>query len=274
MANNLILAVNGTLMRGLKLENNLKEVGAVFLEETTTSRDYRLFSINDEYPAMFMFKLGACIAVELYEISEESLKQVLAKEPPGLTIDDVYLNDGRKVKGVVGTLEIIKGQKDITSYGGWRNYMAELTKKIFIYYSYTGNGDIVASKMQEKGYEIRKIETVKSLPKSFFWAIMVGGFQAGAKKKAPLKEFDQDVSKFDEIVIGSPIWNGRFTPALNTLLTLLDLRDKKVSFVFYAGSGEGKKALKRVNKEYPDANVVFLKQPKELIEELEKLSVL
>ena len=35
MANNLILAVNGTLMRGLKLENNLKEVGAIFLDTET-----------------------------------------------------------------------------------------------------------------------------------------------------------------------------------------------------------------------------------------------
>ena len=41
-------------------------------------------------------------------------------------------------------------------------------KKLFIFYSYTGRGDIVAQKMQEKGYEVRKVETVKNLPKSFF----------------------------------------------------------------------------------------------------------
>lgn len=272
MANNLILAVNGTLMRGLKLENNLKEVGAIFLEETTTSLDYRLFSINDQYPAMLMFNRGAAIAVELYEISEEGLKQVLDKEPPGLTIEDIYLFDGRKVKGVVGTDQIIKGQKDITSYGGWRNYMKQLQKKLFIYYSYTGNGDIVANKMQEKGYEIRKVETIKAMPKSFFWGIMAGGFQAGIKKKAKLKEFDQDISQFDEIVIGSPIWNGRFCPAINTVLALLDLKDKQLSFLFYAGSGEGKHALKRVNKEYPSAKAIFLKQPKDDPEQLKKLN--
>ena len=272
MANNLILAVNGTLMRGLELENNLKDVGAIFLEETTTSLDYRLFSINDQYPAMLMFKRGAAIAVELYEISEEGLKQVLDKEPPGLTIEDIYRIDGRKVKGVVGTDQIIKGQKDITSYGGWRNYMKQLHKKLFIYYSYTGNGDIVANKMQEKGYEIRKVETIKAMPKSFFWGMMVGGFQAGIKKKAKLKEFDQDISQYDEIVIGSPIWNGRFCPAINTVLALLDLKDKQLSFLFYAGSGEGKHALKRVNKEYPSAKAIFLKQPKDYPEQLEKLN--
>jgi glutamine phosphoribosylpyrophosphate amidotransferase len=39
--NNLVLAVNGTLMRGLELENNLKEVGAFFIKESKTEKAYR-----------------------------------------------------------------------------------------------------------------------------------------------------------------------------------------------------------------------------------------
>ena len=144
-------------------------------------------------------------------------------------------------------------------------------KKLFIYYSYTGNGELVASKMQEMGYEVRKVETVKKLPKTFFFAMMSGGFQACMKMKAKLKEFDYDISQFDEIVIGSPIWNGRIAPAINTVLANINFDNKKLSFIFYAGSGEGKKALKRVNKEYPSASCVFLKQPKDYQEELNKL---
>ena len=65
------------------------------------------------------------VDVELYEISEEGLlKQVLSKEPPGLTIKKITLIDGASVQGVVGLNDIIKGQKEITSYGGWRNYLA------------------------------------------------------------------------------------------------------------------------------------------------------
>ena len=144
-------------------------------------------------------------------------------------------------------------------------------KKLFIYYSYTGSGELVAKKMQEKGYEIRKVETVKGLPKVFFFAMLSGGFQAGAKKKAQLKEFDYDVSKYDEVVIGSPIWNGRVTPAINTVLANTNFEGKELSFIFYAGSGEGKAALKRINKEYPNAKVTFLKQPNKYPEELNKL---
>ncbi len=144
-------------------------------------------------------------------------------------------------------------------------------KKLFIYYSYTGNGEVVEQKMQEKGYDIRKVETLKNLPKNFFFAMMAGGFQAGIKKKAKLKEFDYDISSYDEVVIGSPIWNGRIAPAINTVLANINFEGKELSFIFYAGSGEGKNALKRVNKEYPNAKVLFLKQPKDYPEELKKL---
>ena len=46
------LAVNGTLMRGLPLEKNLLDAGATFLREAATAPCYRLWSINDNNPAM------------------------------------------------------------------------------------------------------------------------------------------------------------------------------------------------------------------------------
>ena len=120
-----ILAVNGTLMRGLELENNLKEVGAFFIKESKTEKAYRLFSINDKYPAMVRVSDGGnTVDVELYEISEEGLKQVLSKEPPGLTIKEITLIDGAFVQGVVGLNDIKKKKKEITTYGGWRNYIS------------------------------------------------------------------------------------------------------------------------------------------------------
>lgn len=275
--NNLILAVNGTLMRGLELENNLKNVNATFISESKTEKAYRLFSINDLYPAMIKVDEGGnTVDVELYAISEEGIKEVLSKEPPGLTIKEITLIDGRKVQGVVGLIDITKGQKEITTYGGWRNYInskkEKEMKKLFLYYSYTGNGDVVANEMAKKGYEIRKVDTVKKLPKSFFWGMMVGGFKAGLSLKAKLKEYDQNIDGYDEIIIGSPIWNGKFPPALNTIFKTLPLKDKNVSFLFYSGSGEGKKALKRVNKEFPNAKYVFLKEPKKYNDELNKIN--
>lgn len=275
--NNLILAVNGTLMRGLELENNLKNVNATFISESKTEKAYRLFSINDQYPAMVKVDEGGnTVDVELYAISEEGIKEVLSKEPPGLTIKEITLIDGQKVQGVIGLPEITKGQKEITTYGGWRNYLKSKKenkmKKLFLYYSYTGNGDLVSKEMEKRGFELRKIDTVKRLPKSFFWSMMVGGFQAGLSLKSKLKEYDHNIEEYEQIVIGSPIWNGKFPPAINTVLKTLPLKDKNISFLFYSGSGEGAKALKRIKKEYPNAQYVFLQEPKKHPDELNKIN--
>ena len=45
------LFVNGTLMRGLKLNANLD--GATFLGEYMTAPRYRIYSIGDVHPGMF-----------------------------------------------------------------------------------------------------------------------------------------------------------------------------------------------------------------------------
>lgn len=42
-----LLAVNGTLMRGLELEPNMIAVKALFQKVAKTGKAYRLWSIND-----------------------------------------------------------------------------------------------------------------------------------------------------------------------------------------------------------------------------------
>ena len=143
--------------------------------------------------------------------------------------------------------------------------------KIFIYYSFTGNGDNVSKEFENAGFEIRKVTEKKKMPKSFFWSIMTGGFRAGLGLKGKLVNYDNDVSKFEKVVIGSSIWNGRFPPAINAVLKETNLEGKDVSFVFYSGSGEGKKAEARIKKEFHSAKILFLKEPKKYNEELKKL---
>ena len=118
-----LLAVNGTLMRGLELENNLKEVGATFVKKSKTEKAYRLYSVDDKYPAMVKGKHGKAIEVEVYELTKEGMDEVLAKEPEGLTIEKIKLKNKEEVYGVVSTPEFVKDKKDITYTRGWREYI-------------------------------------------------------------------------------------------------------------------------------------------------------
>jgi gamma-glutamylcyclotransferase (GGCT)/AIG2-like uncharacterized protein YtfP len=128
MAETVKLAVNGTLMRGLELHPNLESVGARFVREAQTVPQYRLWSIGDRHPAMVRVASdGTSVAVEVYEISPEGLASVLLKEPPGLSIGKVTLSDGEETLGVLGEPILCEAQRDITEYGGWRNYIAAKT---------------------------------------------------------------------------------------------------------------------------------------------------
>ena len=145
-------------------------------------------------------------------------------------------------------------------------------KKLFLYYSLTGNGEFLASKMESKGYEIKRVIEKKKMPKAFFFKILAGGFRAGMNQVGKLIDYNPDMSEYDEIVVGSPIWNGRTTPAINAVLKLTDFKDKKLTFLFYSGSGDyPKKAAKKIQKLYPEAAILILKEPKSHEAELEKI---
>ena len=127
MTETLKLAVNGTLMRGLALNPNLLNVGATFDGETQTEPTYRLWTIDDQYPAMLrVAEGGAAIAVEVWQVPLAGLGIVLGQEPPGLAIGKVKLATGETVLGVIGEPLTVVGKPEITEFGGWRAYQASL----------------------------------------------------------------------------------------------------------------------------------------------------
>lgn len=120
------LAVNGTLMRGLKLNPNMLAVGATFSHEAKTAPEYRIWTIADEHPAMQRVAAGGVsVALEIWDVPPEGLGVVLQQEPPGLCIGKVKLEDGTFVLGVLGEAVLCEGQQEISRYGGWRNYIAQ-----------------------------------------------------------------------------------------------------------------------------------------------------
>ena len=142
-------------------------------------------------------------------------------------------------------------------------------KKIFIYYSLTGNGDVVADTLKEKGYEIRKVISKTKYPKSMFLKIILGGYKATFNKKDKLIDFDSDIKKYDKVIIGSPIWNDRLSSPINSVISLLDLSNKDVSFILYSASGKANKASEKIKSLY-NTDAIIVKEPKKNKEELIK----
>ena len=112
-------------MRGLELNPNLIATGASFVRETRTAPTYRLWSIGDRHPAMLRVATGGvAVAVEVWDVPAAGIAEILAKEPAGLCIGKVTLEDGSEALGVLGEPLLCEGQREITHHGGWRAYLA------------------------------------------------------------------------------------------------------------------------------------------------------
>ena len=83
---------------------------------TTTA----MLRVSPEDPA------AVSVAVEVWQVPAAGLASVLVKEPEGLSVGKVTLSDGEVVLGVIGEPELLHGMKEISSFGGWRNYIASL----------------------------------------------------------------------------------------------------------------------------------------------------
>jgi gamma-glutamylcyclotransferase (GGCT)/AIG2-like uncharacterized protein YtfP len=116
-----LLFVNGTLMRGLALHANLD--GAEFVEAATTAPTYRIHSIGDVHPGMYLVSDGGVsVEGEIYSVPDAVWQRVEAGEPPGLYRGPVSLSDGRVVPGILFPRELAEKHPDISEYGGWRAY--------------------------------------------------------------------------------------------------------------------------------------------------------
>ena len=127
--------------------------------------------------------------------------------------------------------------------------------KYYVYFSWSGNGDYIASFLKEKGYEPVKIETLKPLGKVNFFRILKYGFKAMGAKKTPIKDINLELKEDDVVVIGSPIWNDRLSTPVNTVLGQFDFNKENTKFILYPAGEETKKSLEQI------ANLGFKEQP-------------
>ena len=126
-------------------------------------------------------------------------------------------------------------------------------KRLVVYYSLSGNTEAAARKLAEKlAAELLRLETVKPMPKSFAAQIFVGGGQVMFHHVPELKPLDRDVAAYDELILGSPIWNSKGVPAVNAFLQDEKAAAKVTSLFFLSGGGEVQKGLEALTKLLPN----------------------
>jgi allophanate hydrolase len=123
------LAVVGAHLSGMPLNRELTASGARLLEESATAADYRLFLLPGAPAKPGLLRVdggGAAIAVELWALPADAFGRFVANVPPPLAIGTLTLADGRTVKGFLVEAAATAGARDISAFGGWRAFMAQM----------------------------------------------------------------------------------------------------------------------------------------------------
>ena len=114
----------------MPLNGELRAAGGRLIARTATAPHYRLYALAGTKPAkpgLLRVKngAGAAIEVEVWALSESAFGRFVTAVPPPLSIGTLELNEGRPVKGFLVEAEAVADARDISSFGGWRAFMAQ-----------------------------------------------------------------------------------------------------------------------------------------------------
>ena len=115
------------------------------------------------------------------------------------------------------------------------------TKVLAIYYSLTGNTRSIAEMIREKtGGDVFEIETVKNYPADYSECIEEAKRELQTRELPALKKGPPDMSSYDLILVGSPVWWYTVSTPVMRFLTQADFAGKKVSAFCTHEGGVGK----------------------------------
>ena len=133
----------------------------------------------------------------------------------------------------------------------------EAPKALVLYYSQTSNTKTVAQEMATKlGADQEEIELVNPYDGDFNATIARCMQEREAGTLPELKPLKSDLSKYDIIFLGYPIWFGTYAPPIAALLEQIDLSGKKVVPFCTFGSGGLESSAKDLAAKEPKAEVL------------------
>jgi allophanate hydrolase len=122
------LAVCGAHLSGLALNPQLTQLGAKLVRATRTAPHYQLYALPGTAPpkpGLVRVKSGgASIEVEVWELPADAYGHFVAAIPAPLGIGTLALENGETVQGFLCEAHAVEGARNITSFGGWKPFLA------------------------------------------------------------------------------------------------------------------------------------------------------
>lgn len=105
----------------------------------------------------------------------------------------------------------------------------ENSKKLIVYFTYTNNTKKIAEKIKAKlNCDILEIKPVKPYDSDYDTVVRLEQNNETAKKTPDIEKINVDLSKYDEVILGIPVWWYTIAPVIRTFLKQNDLSGKKI----------------------------------------------
>ena len=122
-------------------------------------------------------------------------------------------------------------------------------KRAVVFFSLSGNtkeADEFISK--ETGADLFQIELVKPMPDSMPKQMMRGGMQSTFGMKPDIKGVPENISDYDEIILGTPIWAGKAASPVNTFISKYGIENKVTAVFTFSGGGDNDKCILKLSQ--------------------------
>ena len=120
-------------------------------------------------------------------------------------------------------------------------------KTSIIYHSYSGITRVIAEKIQKAcGGDLVEVRLKQDY--SALTAYTIGCYRAMKEECDPIEPAAIDVSGSDLVVIGTPVWAFKATPAINAAVTVLNGCDGKKGVIFATCGSSAKETLPILKK--------------------------
>jgi flavodoxin len=128
-------------------------------------------------------------------------------------------------------------------------------RSLVVFYSRTGNSKFVAEKVvSELSADTEEVVDLKN--RRGWLGFIRAGYDATRGKETIIEKTQKSHKDYDLIVIGTPVWNSRLTPAIRTYLKENDLSQKRIA-LFSTNEGRGsEKTIAMMKSLIPNGDIV------------------
>ena len=126
-------------------------------------------------------------------------------------------------------------------------------RRAIVFYSFEGNTREAAEKIAGiLEADLVEIKPVKEIPEFGPAKMMAGGGKALFGFESAVLPVETDLSTYDELILGTPVWAGRPNPYLMNFFKPTQFKEKVTAAFTLSASGNNKSCVKTLRKKFPN----------------------